>query len=139
MPNLRRREQGDNAELQATVDQSADRATYLRLAETLTTFLTRLRSSADALDVSERQHVLRLLVKEILVGDDKIIIRHSIPLPAGPADCSSADPVDTTSARPKGYLLRPRSHLTDPGERSEEHTSELQSLRHLVCRLLLEK
>src|SRR5258705_3412912 len=28
-------------------------------------------------------------------------------------------------------------HLTD--DRSEEHTSELQSLRHLVCRLLLEK
>src|SRR5262245_64587274 len=27
--------------------------------------------------------------------------------------------------------------LVDP--RSEEHTSELQSLRHLVCRLLLEK
>src|SRR5438045_9520003 len=28
--------------------------------------------------------------------------------------------------------------MTDNG-RSEEHTSELQSLRHLVCRLLLEK
>src|SRR5258705_1952776 len=27
----------------------------------------------------------------------------------------------------------------DPANRSEEHTSELQSLRHLVCRLLLEK
>src|SRR5258705_3305243 len=27
----------------------------------------------------------------------------------------------------------------DEEERSEEHTSELQSLRHLVCRLLLEK
>src|SRR5438045_6685628 len=27
----------------------------------------------------------------------------------------------------------------DERERSEEHTSELQSLRHLVCRLLLEK
>src|SRR5438045_4257396 len=26
-----------------------------------------------------------------------------------------------------------------PNRRSEEHTSELQSLRHLVCRLLLEK
>src|SRR5205814_4308747 len=25
------------------------------------------------------------------------------------------------------------------GARSEEHTSELQSLRHIVCRLLLEK
>src|SRR5438045_5971391 len=29
--------------------------------------------------------------------------------------------------------------LEDLGRRSEEHTSELQSLRHLVCRLLLEK
>src|SRR5205814_10457679 len=29
--------------------------------------------------------------------------------------------------------------VLDVGERSEEHTSELQSLRHLVCRLLLEK
>src|ERR1035438_4839678 len=27
----------------------------------------------------------------------------------------------------------------NPAVRSEEHTSELQSLRHLVCRLLLEK
>src|SRR5262245_64539896 len=33
-----------------------------------------------------------------------------------------------------GGDLRP-----EPVVRSEEHTSELQSLRHLVCRLLLEK
>src|ERR1035441_10725487 len=26
-----------------------------------------------------------------------------------------------------------------PADRSEEHTADLQSLRHLVCRLLLEK
>src|SRR5258705_300832 len=32
----------------------------------------------------------------------------------------------------------PWSEVTWP-RRSEEHTSELQSLRHLVCRLLLEK
>src|SRR5947199_9411234 len=30
-------------------------------------------------------------------------------------------------------------HGGSSGDRSEEHTSELQSLRHLVCRLLLEK
>src|SRR5947199_6956842 len=30
-------------------------------------------------------------------------------------------------------------HLCRTDIRSEEHTSELQSLRHLVCRLLLEK
>src|SRR5258708_28979593 len=29
--------------------------------------------------------------------------------------------------------------LYEPGTRSEEHTSELQSPDHLVCRLLLEK
>src|SRR5947199_4655947 len=34
----------------------------------------------------------------------------------------------------------PRSWVLPPTRlRSEEHTSELQSLRHLVCRLLLEK
>src|SRR5437899_5213190 len=31
------------------------------------------------------------------------------------------------------------SAVAKGGSRSEEHTSELQSLRHLVCRLLLEK
>src|SRR5437899_9544584 len=40
-----------------------------------------------------------------------------------------------------GDCARKVTELT-PGDlslRSEEHTSELQSLRHLVCRLLLEK
>src|SRR2546425_7091411 len=32
-----------------------------------------------------------------------------------------------------------RSRLYLPGSRSEEHTSELQSLAYIVCRLLLEK
>src|SRR5438045_7083842 len=32
-----------------------------------------------------------------------------------------------------------RAHPEVKYPRSEEHTSELQSLRHLVCRLLLEK
>src|SRR5258705_3841684 len=33
---------------------------------------------------------------------------------------------------------REREHFDQLLKRSEEHTSELQSLRHLVCRLLLE-
>src|SRR5438552_11069158 len=35
--------------------------------------------------------------------------------------------------------LGPCSACGAPGSRSEEHTSELQSPDHLVCRLLLEK
>src|SRR5258705_5421521 len=42
------------------------------------------------------------------------------------------------------HVLLHRSSTVEQGSwlarvRSEEHTSELQSLRHLVCRLLLEK
>src|SRR5258705_2961408 len=44
--------------------------------------------------------------------------------------------------RPSPLRAAPPSPLRParrPKRRSEEHTSELQSLRHLVCRLLLEK
>src|SRR5205814_8636211 len=43
---------------------------------------------------------------------------------------------------PHAFVEADRSRRTDGrnrNTRSEEHTSELQSLRHLVCRLLLEK
>jgi len=111
MPQLRRRQQASTAELQAIADQSVTRAAYLRLAETLITFLTRLRSSASALDVSERQRIVRLLVKEVLVGDDKIIIRHCIPLPnrSDDGDGPSTGRINAAPAGTEGYLLRSRS------------------------------
>src|ERR1035441_10723734 len=48
---------------------------------------------------------------------------------------SSGSSSSTYEAR-LNYAKCMRSHGVN---RSEEHTSELQSLRHLVCRLLLEK
>jgi len=84
MPMLRQRQQALRAELQAITDQANDRAAFLRLAETLTAFLTRLRGAAESLSVVERQKIVRLLVKEILVGEDTITIRHSIPIPSAP-------------------------------------------------------
>src|SRR5262245_63703439 len=46
----------------------------------------------------------------------------------------------TTRTRLEAMPAIPALDEFVPGyERSEEHTSELQSLRHLVCRLLLEK
>ena len=47
MPELRQREHALQTELLAILDQVNDRAVYLRLAETLSAFLGRLRSSAD--------------------------------------------------------------------------------------------
>src|SRR5205814_9855123 len=52
-----------------------------------------------------------------------------LPTPRGPAKTKACASLLLPSA-----LRRPSSL-----PRSEEHTSELQSLRHLVCRLLLEK
>src|SRR5262245_64483941 len=40
---------------------------------------------------------------------------------------------------PAKYAYASRTTRRTLPNRSEEHTSELQSLRHLVCRLLLEK
>ena len=81
MPSLRQRDQAQRSELQAITEQTRDRATYLRLAETLAAFLTRLKVAADTLDIAERQRIARLVIKEVLIGDDKIVIRHCIPVP----------------------------------------------------------
>ena len=114
MPSLRQREQTVNAELQAIADQTNDCANFLRLAETLTAFLGRLRSAADTLDVIERQRIVRLIVKDILVGDDSIVIRHSIPVGVTrPPDSGSRTPgrgLETPNDR--NYPLRSGSVRT---------------------------
>src|SRR5438045_7533654 len=49
---------------------------------------------------------------------------------------SPSAPISTAARACSGFPIPIPSAI---GNRSEEHTSELQSLRHLVCRLLLEK
>ena len=113
MPKLRRRQQTLQAELKSIADQTNDRAAYLRLTETLAKFLTRLRSSAQTLDLTERQRIVRLLVKEVLVGDDTIIIRHSIPIPSAPSGNDTSQLSGPPSeANNTGYLLRSRRDFT---------------------------
>jgi site-specific DNA recombinase len=108
MPELRAREQGMRAELQAILVQATDRVSFLRLAETLTYFLQRLHQSAESLEIIDRQRVVRLLVKEVLVDDDAITIRHSISMPSTSTPTSS-DPSPSpgkTSTAERSYLLR---------------------------------
>src|SRR5437016_6703909 len=50
-----------------------------------------------------------------------------------------ADPARRADHGARGGAHRPRESRGAAGRRSEEHTSELQSLTNLVCRLLLEK
>src|SRR5205814_9396669 len=53
----------------------------------------------------------------------------------------AARALETSARRERGCADPVSHHRARDGRatRSEEHTSELQSLRHLVCRLLLEK
>ena len=80
MPDLRARETNARNQIQALDTQLADRDAYLKLADDLDGFLTQLRSTAQTAEVIERQRVLRLLVKNVLIGPEKITIRHSIPI-----------------------------------------------------------
>src|SRR2546425_6501052 len=60
---------------------------------------------------------------------------------ARPGAVGPAAPATARWTRSQGGGLRfpPFAHTTVGEKRSEEHTSELQSLAYLVCRLLLEK
>src|SRR5438045_4539196 len=51
----------------------------------------------------------------------------------------TAAAIQKPGSRPLGETKKARQRRRGSLPRSEEHTSELQSLRHLVCRLLLHK
>jgi site-specific DNA recombinase len=111
MPELRKQAQAVEAELQSLEMAAADQAKYLQLAESLAAFRSKLRLRAETLDIRERQQILRLLVKEVLVNANTITIRHSIPVPgsngtprpfSGPSGGLPAS----------GYLLRTGSNHT---------------------------
>jgi DNA invertase Pin-like site-specific DNA recombinase len=102
LPALRAKQHTLRAQLDALDAQLVDQAAYLKLAQTLESFLDRLRDKADTASVPERQRVLRLIVKEILIGPDRVVIRHRIPV-------TSPDPAPT-------YLLRGRSPVAAAGQ-----------------------
>jgi DNA invertase Pin-like site-specific DNA recombinase len=82
MPELRSRETSLRSQLAALVAQLVDREAYLQLATGLEDFLAQLRTNAETTPIPERQRVLRLLVKDVLIGPERILIRHSIPTKA---------------------------------------------------------
>src|SRR5437763_6979264 len=62
----------------------------------------------------------------------------SVP-PAGDGVCEVCHAATRRGRRRCFACFRTSAQVTMPTERSEEHTSELQSPMYLVCRLLLEK
>jgi len=117
MPELQKREQTLQSELHALETAAVDQQNYLRIADSLEAFLSQLRTRAGTLQVTDRQKIIRLLVKEILVDQDSITIQHSIPM-AGAAPIS--EPLN--SNKKPGYLLRSGSHFSHSGQHGARWT-----------------
>jgi site-specific DNA recombinase len=79
MPELRAKEAGLTGALASLDAQLLDCETYLTLTENLEAFLARLRDTSEAATIEDRQKVLRSVVKEVLVGPERVVIRRSIP------------------------------------------------------------
>jgi site-specific DNA recombinase len=96
MPELRARETNLRNQLDALDTQLADRQAYLTLATDLEGFLSQLRRGAETSTTQQRRHVLRLLVKDVLIGPEKVTIRHRIPMRQHTHnDTQHADATDT--------------------------------------------
>ena len=119
MPGLHRQIHAVEAELHSLEISAVDNARYLQLAETLATFRGRLRARAETLDVIQRQQILRLLVKDILVSNDTITIRHSLPITLPGSGSGGMTPPSSSiieASSKTGYLLRSRSQDTLVGD-----------------------
>ena len=113
MPELRKREKSLNEELNCIEGDLIDQGLLLKLADNIEKFLSKLRGAADTMSVVERQKVLRLVVKEVLIDDENIRVKHSIPLPHSNMQTGS-----TPGTKIPNYLLRKGRHYTALGNAS---------------------
>src|SRR2546422_2654361 len=77
-----------------------------------------------------------LVIAAIAIAATQLI--GTIAKAADPIKVGWVGPLSPPGGYAEGALMKQAAEIA-PGVRSEEHTSELQSRLHLVCRLLLEK
>ncbi len=106
---LGKRARAVELELGALETSAEDEQRYLKIAESSEGFLARLQTTADTLGVAERQKVLRLLVKEILVDKDTLTIKHSIPVTGR----GTPPPGTSCGTETPSYLMRSGRRITD--------------------------
>jgi len=92
MPELRRKQATAEKELENTRWKALIAEKTHQIEQSLEAFVGRLRQSAQNLNMAERQKVVRLLIKDIVVGvDNRITIRHCLPLMGGVRNASGAE------------------------------------------------
>src|SRR2546425_1633709 len=100
--------------------------------------MTRLSSAASSAKATEaaRRNARALFAIEFIDQRDELFLDQLVGDRADALVADHAALVDDVGLRHAVYAV---IHADPAVERSEEHTSELQSLAYLVCRLLLEK
>ena len=106
---LRKRDSALTSELQSIESRMVDEEMYLQLVGRIDDFLSRVRQSAESLNILDRQKILRLIVKEVLVSGDTVTIKHSIPTTSSIPD-PKATPAPSGQINVPSYLLCGRSH-----------------------------
>ncbi len=83
-PKLRERRSALEKEMESLRLQALENSRLHRMNASIEGFLAQLQHSAQTLCVTERQKIIRLVTKEIIVDSDTLTIHHSIPVSAEP-------------------------------------------------------
>src|SRR5205814_10437645 len=93
-------------------------------------------------NVTSPTHIYTLSLHDALPISTSSALSCTSTAPSSSRTCSTEVALAIAAVIPGRAIIQASATcdtVTWRDQRSEEHTSELQSLRHLVCRLLLEK
>jgi site-specific DNA recombinase len=127
MPGLRKKQSAAQKELEGAHWQALADAQLQQLDQSLESFLERLKRLAKDLGVAEKQKIIRLLVKEVVVENDAITVRHCIPMTGGGGHDNGAPVVPLPTAP-----AAPGTPSSPPKEQSDGHGYQVCPWRPLA-------
>ena len=80
VPELKRRQLALEKQLEGLTSQTLEHSRLVDMNPAMEQFLQQLKASAQNLTIEDKQKIVRLLVKDVVIGSDTITINHSIPL-----------------------------------------------------------
>ena len=85
VPELKKRQSALQKELDGLRMQALEQSRLVEMNPSIERFLQQIKASAQNLTIEAKQKIVRMLVKDVVIGPNSITINHSIPL-AGHAE-----------------------------------------------------
>ena len=80
VPELKKRQVALEREQESLNLQAVEHNRLMEMNVSMERFMEQLKNSVQNLDVQQKQRIVRLLVREVVVGSDHVTIHHSVPL-----------------------------------------------------------